>query len=160
MIKSSLRQLCLMSIFCGAALSISPEGSVKKLMNVLVTAVLITAVLGPLRGFDFSEYALQKSKLNQQEHQLMESGADLSRRLNRLVIEDEYEAYIMDKAAELEIEISSLKIGVIWSTEGLWVPESVEITSTADTEKKSRLGRIITADLGIAPERQYWKEYE
>ena len=156
MIRNSLKSLCLLSIFCGAALSISPEGSVKRIMNILVSAILLTLVILPFKEFDYPGYALFEGKLRQHEKELAESSEQINDRLNRLVIEEEYGAYIMDKAAELHMSISELKVNVYWSTEGLWLPQSVSIKYDGDQAERSRLEGIISAELGIAPERQYW----
>ena len=156
MIKDSVRQLCMLSVFCGAALSICPEGNVKKITSVLVTAGLILTILSPFKSIDFDDYALQTAKLSQREAELSADGAQISRRLNRIVIQQEYESYIMDKAAQLDLNILSLKVGVSWSTDGLWVPYSAEIAADTDEMKQRRLSGVITADLGIPAERQHW----
>ena len=50
--NQALRELCLMAVFCGAALRLAPEGAVRRVMNVLVTAVLLICLLGIFDGFD------------------------------------------------------------------------------------------------------------
>ena len=43
MIQESIRQLCAVSIFCGAAINITPEGGVRRIMQLLCTAALFPA---------------------------------------------------------------------------------------------------------------------
>lgn len=160
MIENSARALCAMSLLCGAAMSISPEGSVKKIMSVLCAAVLIMSVLMPIKKFDFSSYALELAKLEEREQALQRDGEKINLRLNRLVIQSEYEAYIMDKAEKLGLKAERVKVGVEWSTEGLWVPKTAEIECTGEEKLKRSLSEIILSELGIPPEKQYWSENE
>ena len=98
MISQSIRQLCALSLLCGAALSILPEGGVKRVAEVVCTASLIVALVNPLKALDMESYALESAKRQERETALI-SGAEATQQLlNRLVIEQEYEAYIMDKA--------------------------------------------------------------
>ena len=50
MIQESIRQLCAVSIFCGAAINITPEGGVRRIMQLLCTAALTMAILKPDKG--------------------------------------------------------------------------------------------------------------
>lgn len=160
MIENSARALCAMSLLCGAAMSISPEGSVKKIMSVLCAAALIMSVLMPLKSFDYASYALELAKLQEREQDLQTNGEEINSRLNRLVIQSEYQAYIMDKAEKLGLKAERVKVGVEWSTEGLWVPASAEIDCSGEEKLKKSLSEIISSELGIPPEKQYWSENE
>ena len=43
----ALRELCVLAVFCGAAQRLAPDGSVRRVMNVLVTAERINAASSP-----------------------------------------------------------------------------------------------------------------
>ena len=156
MIALCIRQLCALSILCGAALSITPEGAVKRVMSVVCSVVLITAVVKNITRFDFANYSLQLAKNGERSYELSESGAEASERLNRLVIEGEYEAYILDKANDLGIDCASADVAVQWDTEGVWVPYSAQISCECGEQERGELGDIIEAELGIPAERQQW----
>lgn len=158
MIEKSIRQLCLMSVLCGAAMSLSPNGGVKKIMSVLCTAVLALSIINPIKGIDFSSLSLETAELHEREAELSLKGSEINDRLNRLVIQSEYEAYIMDKAAELGLRAESAKVEAQWSSDGLWVPYSAEIVFSGEEKESSKLCDIIEAELGIPAERQYWSE--
>ena len=98
MIYQSIRQLCALSLLCGAALSVLPEGGVKRVAEVVCTASLIVALVSPLKALDMGTYALESAKRHELETALTVGAEAAEQRLNRLVIEQEYEAYIMDKA--------------------------------------------------------------
>ena len=70
MIALCIRQLCALSILCGAALSITPEGAVKRVMSVVCSVVLITAVAQNITRFDFADYSLQLAKNGERSYEL------------------------------------------------------------------------------------------
>ena len=156
MIQESIRQLCAVSLLCGAALSLTPDGGVKKVTQMLCTAVLTLAVLSPLRELDFDVYALETAKLREAEAGITANAEKIEDRLNRIVIERQCEEYIMDKAGELGLDGIDVKVQAQWSLEGLWVPYSAQIIAGADEKAASELAGIIRDDLGIPTERQQW----
>ena len=156
MMRGGIRQLCMLSVLCGAAMSLCPEGSVRKIMRVLCTAVLMTALLSPLKEMNMSKFALETARLRELEAGMAEKGSEAGERLNRLVIEQQYETYIMDKAADLGLEVTDADVGVQWSSEGFWVPYSAEIACSGSREACGKLKSEIEAELGIPKERQSW----
>lgn len=156
MIHQSIRQLCALSLLCGAALSILPEGGVKRVAEVVCTASLIVALVNPLKALDMGTYALETARLHEREAALTAEAEGLEQRLNRLVIEQEYEAYIMDKALEFGLEGLAVDVEVQWSLEGLWMPYAANISGACSQTGKEKLAALMTADLGIPYERQRW----
>lgn len=155
-----LREICALSILCGVAMSITPEVGAKRVIGILSSAILIIAIITPLRAFDFESYALELAKYKADEAELTAKGEEMSERLNRLVIEQECRAYIMDKAAEMGFEVKEAKVTLKWSTEGVWVPYSAEVSGTFTSEERLRLCESIEAGLGIPGERVVWANNE
>ena len=158
MIYTGIRQLCAMSLLCGAALTLTPQGGAKRVTEILCTAVLVLTVLSPLKELDLDAYALSVAKYRETEAELFHKGEEAGERLNRLVIEREYESYIMDKAKNLGLTITEVQIEVEWSLDGLWIPYGAEVHVQGDSTTKDDLGRILRDDLGIPFERQQWYE--
>lgn len=156
MIYQSIRQLCALSLLCGAALSILPEGGVKRVAEVVCTASLIVALVNPLKALDMGTYALETARLHEMEACLTAEAEAAEQRLNRLVIEQEYEAYIMDKALEFGLESLTVGVEVQWSLEGFWMPYAANISGACSQTGKEKLAAVMTADLGIPYERQRW----
>lgn len=155
----SIRRLCALSILCGAALSISPKGNVRRIMGIVCAAALICAVLEPLRGLDFSAYSLELAKARQRGEEFLQDNADTGERLNRLVIQEQYGAYIMDKARELDVPMTAVSLELRWSGEGLWLPESASYTAGPGGDRKA-LEQTVQAELGIPAEKQIWSDDE
>lgn len=155
-----LRELCALSILCGVAMSVSPEGGAKRVLGILSSAVLLIAALTPLKEMDFESYALRLAKYKTEESTLTAKGNEINERLNRLVIEDECEAYIMDKAKEKGVDVKEAKVELRWSTEGVWYPYSAKIVSNAAQSDLTALFESMEAELGIPEERITWSAYE
>ena len=79
-------------------------------------------------------------------------------RIFRLVIEEEIRTYIRDKAEASGLEIVSAEPSLRWSTEGLWIPDSVSILFAGTDSAKTALAKRLEAELGIPLERQQWNE--
>lgn len=156
MISSCILELCALSLLCGAALSLTPEGSVKRVMNILCSVVLIIALVRPVMELDFSAYALELAKYEQREEEFLKNNQELNDRLNRLVIQEGYETYIRDKAEKLGAGSVDITVGLQWSTEGLWVPYRLEGSCTADESTIKQLSGLIETELGIPMDRQCW----
>ena len=156
----ALRQLCGLSLFCGIALGLMPEGGVKKAASIACTVVLVMTVLLPLGTLDVSQYSLELAKYREMGEQLEEKGDAFRDSMSRTVIEQECEAYIMDKAEAMGITVDTVKVRAFWNSEGVWVPESAEIRSGCGESEKKRLSDVIFADLGIPAENQEWSGNE
>jgi len=156
MIGDVIRQLCVLSVFCGAALCLAPEGGVKRIMGILCSVLTILTILKPVADFDYQSYAFELAKYRMYEDEFARLNQDSNERLNRLVIQSSCEAYILDKAAEQGLDPKSVNVEARWSMDGFWVPDSVSISCNCDGEKMQLMQGIIEAELGIPAERQYW----
>lgn len=152
----AIKQMCLLSVLCGAAMSLAPAGSTKKIMSVLCSAVLIVTILTPLKGFSFEEYALSLAKYRDNSAAVSSDGDKLNENLNRLVIERECISYIEAKAEQNGIDVTDITISMEWNTQGVWVPYSLSGKCRGDIDK---LTGIIEAELGIPKDRQSWGTY-
>lgn len=151
-----IRALCVVSVLCGAALSITPDGGAKKIAELLCASIMVIALLSPIKSLNFDDYALQSAKLRQAEQEIISGAANAEERLNRLVIEKECTSYIENKAKELGISEINTAIEMRWDLDGLWVPWAVEIKSGCSETERDALSAIIKSDLGIPHERQRW----
>ena len=85
-----------------------------------------------------------------------ESAERIDDRLNRAVIEEQCEEYILDKAEELGANVFGVKVQAQWNLDGLWVPYSAEIDAPDIGSAKTALEGVIQNELGIPAERQMW----
>lgn len=158
--STMIRELCALSILFGVIMGIIPEGGVKRITGILCSAILIIVILTPIKSIDIDSYALLLTQYREQEAQLTARADEINSRLNRAVIVEEYEAYIMDKAEELGIDVKEARVEVQWSTEAVWVPYSVSVTANADISLRRVFEDKLMAELGIPQERVKWQSDE
>ena len=153
--RDCVRDLCVLSVFCGAALSLCPEGVSKKILRILESAILLTIILSSLGKMDFSAYPVELARFHEKERELLDRADERETRLDRIVREEEYVSYVERKADELGAQLSEIRIRTRWNREGLWVPDSSSIRMSSEGFRRELSG-ILTGELGIPEERQLW----
>ena len=104
MISDAILQLCTVSIICGLVLTISPSGTCKTAMQILCTAILISAILEPIADIDFESYSSQRIKAKELEEAFLQNASEAEENLSKIVIQQECREYILDKACSLGID--------------------------------------------------------
>jgi len=102
---------------------------------------------------DISEYRRQADEITG-------SAEEKENSLSRTIIEDELEAYILDKAESLDVTLQSVEVSVKWGDEGCWYPYEVHLTADIPQMKQKLISNSIEAEMGVPDERQYWSGYE
>ncbi len=154
---SAVRQICVLSVLCGAVMSLTPEGGVKRVLSVLCALLLSASLLSAFRELDYDSYALELSRYREREQTFLAENTERNRRLNRLVIEDECRTYILDKAEKLGLELENVRVDVRWSVDGFWVPDAVSMEYRGEERQREQMQDLIMGELGIPAERQEWK---
>ena len=148
--------MCATSLVYGAVMFLSPEGSVKKVARIVCTLALVSMLLNAFSGFEYMSYFSELASYKERERQIVDAGKEFGDNLNRLVIEEQYETYILDKATELGLEIKQVKLQMRWDSNGFWIAESVEM----NCGYSAQLAEYIERELGVAKQRQLWIEDE
>lgn len=153
--RDCVREICVLSIFCGAALSLCPECGAKKVLKLLESLVLLAVILNGVGKLDLAPYSAELARLHEKEAEIKSSSEELRNRLDRFVIEDEYRSYVEERAEALGLSPVEIRIRARWSMEGLWVPDSSWIRMKSDPGRNT-LSDILSSELGIPVERQEW----
>lgn len=151
-----LRRACILSVVFGAASTMVSDKGVERIMKILCACILVICVLEPFKKMDFESFSVNMAEYREKEKELLENGENMRERLNRMVIEDEYAAYIMEKAEETGIAITNAKVSTQWDSDGIWRPYEAYIEFESDDLKISAFKKLIKAELGIPEERQTW----
>ncbi|HBR08357.1 MAG TPA: hypothetical protein DD735_05600, partial [Clostridiales bacterium] len=133
-----------------------PKGRVKGVLRVVCGAVMITVLISPVAGFDFAVYSESLGKYRIKAEAAAGRAAEAEDILSRSIIERECAAYILDKAAALELTASSADVSAKWSDGGFWYPYEAGINVSGGQDAREKLAEIIESDLGIPRDRQYW----
>ena len=156
-IRSWILSLTGTALVCAAALRLTPEGRVKGVLRTLCAITLAAALFSPLLRLDaLPDYAPALARCRAAAEALAGEGAALGQELDRGIIEERMEAYILDKARSLGAAVTGAKVRLRWSTEGVWVPEGAELTGAYS----ETLADLLEAELGIGRQAQTWRTDE
>jgi len=151
-------QLWVFRILCAATISgvlitLPLSESRKQLLRLCCGVFLMLTLLSGIPGLKLSE--IPESILPQPgEIPLpVAEGEEMSADALRQLIIQETEAYILHKAAALEMDI---RVDVFLAHGEYPVPESAVIQGTYTQEQKKSLSAIMEAELGIPEEDQRW----
>lgn len=153
----ALRRLCILAVFCGTALKLTPLGGIKRVMNLLVTAVLMTQVLA-LIGNPMKILTSETASAGERERRLLLNAEETRLQMDRLVIEDRLKTYILTRAEQVGLSVSRVELTLRWETAGYWLPDSAILTGRGESRKITRLLGELSAELGIAEERLRWEQ--
>ena len=147
------------SAVCALCCALTPEGRVKKAAEFVLGIVMIVAVIQPLNCIDFKTYSISAEKYKLRADELVTLGEETRENLDRRIIEDKYEAYILDKAEKSGVGVSKVNVLCGWSNEGFWFPESVEVVLCGEEheEKCLEVKKSIEIELGIDLAQQTWR---
>ena len=148
-LRGWLLALVAASLICALADALMPKGAVKRVGRLVCGLVLASAILSPLAGLDVEsgQSWLERHLASEEVNSQM-----------KVIIEQEYAAYIVDKAAQLGAACSA-------RTEcrrdgGLYLPQRVEVTGAVPPPLQSELVQIIVRDLGVPEEQIDFSEEE
>ena len=130
------------------------KGGTAKVLHFAGGLLLLSALLGPLQGLDWQEYALALSEARELSEKLSGELEEKNRDLERLYIEKECAAYILDEARKLGLE-GSVEVRAKWM-DSAFLPWEARLSFAESQARKTLSGRI-EAELGIPEGRQYWQ---
>lgn len=146
-----LTAACLVS---SCARALVHRGAAARMTRLVCALVVLLSLLSPLGELDMEEYAFSLAEYRNRRDELTAELEENERRLQRLYIEQECAAYILDEAEKLGLA-GRAEVRAAWRDE-LWVPQEVMLHIKADTQQRAALSQRISAELGIPAERQVW----
>lgn len=142
------------AILCGLVnVLIGKTGTVAALTKLLTGVVLAAAVLRPLGGLAIGDLDAYLQSLDMDAQAAAAVGTEMTREAMAARIKEQTEAYILDKAASLQMDVT---VEVILDDGDMPVPVGVILTGSASPYAKSTLESMISEELGIPKEEQKW----
>ena len=157
LLRNWLYALAGASIVCALATALTPEGRWRRITQLVCWLVMVVALISPLRAFDVGGYGEELSKYQTAAAEAAGKSEDIDSSLNRTIIEEQCQAYILDKAKSAGADMDAA-VTARWSTEGFWYPYEVKMTGSCGEKAKSELAGLMESELGIPEERQYWSD--
>ena len=147
-IRKYLISLCAAALLCALVRALVPGGRMKKLCS------LMTAALSGISGWQLSDFAQELSKMQVAAEQARTGVEIRNREALCAIIKSKTEAYIWDKAQELDLSVS---IEVMVEADGSYpYPSGVQITGAFTPQQRKTLEAYIEENLAIGKERQIW----
>ena len=141
--------------FCaGAVLYLCPEGSVRRVLKLLCTAILTAAVLSPLRSLDYDLLSLEEARFTVAETEISNRAGLTGDRMKKLMMQDNCTDYVLMRGEELGLNINETVIELRQDENGQWLPYAAEIDAVGLSAAAEELSRLLNSELGIPAERQ------
>ena len=143
-IRKYLISLCAAALLCALVRALVPSGRMKKLCSLL----------SGISGWQLSDFAQELSKMQVAAEQARTGVEIRNREALCAIIKSKTEAYIWDKAQELDLSVS---IEVMVGADGSYpYPSGVQITGAFTPQQRKTLEAYIEENLAIGKERQIW----
>jgi len=153
-IKSYILSVVVVSVISGVISAfISKKGTGTALMKMMVGLFVLITVISPWTKIRFENISDAITINKQDANGIIADGSRYSEEMIKTGITSRAEAYILDKAESLGLDIS---VTVFLSGSPPYSPESVEIAGYASPYNKKRIQTVIADDLGICEECQIW----
>lgn len=147
------------SLICALADALMPQGPVRRVGKLVCGLTLLAALLMPVRELDL---AAGERWLAEYFSGLEARSLELEETVDgqmKVIIEEAYAAYIVDKAAQLGLTCSA-RVECRAEEKGLYLPVRAEVSGALDGAGRSRLAQILAQDLGIPEAEQFYMEKE
>lgn len=153
-IKEYLLSIVAAAVICGIVTRFTGEKGTQGAMVKLIAGLFLTfTVIAPVAKIDLSGLTDFAELYSDTGAQAAALGEQMSRDALRSSIKARTEAYILDKAAELEL---NLEVEVTLSEDDIPLPAAVRLSGKSSHYAKLRLQSMITQELGIEKEKQVW----
>lgn len=153
-IREYLMGVTAASIICACAKSLVGEkGASGKVVKLICGLFLAFTVVRPMTEIQISDFALMTYDVQMEAQAAVSTGEEFVQASLEDIIKAETEAYILDKARELDADI---RVEVTVTSGAQPVPETVCINGKLSPYAKAQLKKLLEEDLGIPKEGQLW----
>ncbi|MDR0838401.1 MAG: hypothetical protein LBN99_02015 [Oscillospiraceae bacterium] len=146
------------AMITAVALTVTPEGRVKRIVAAACGFLTLLAILRPVKAFDYGSLGESLARLRADAGKFSAPLDAANENLARGIIEEKYAAYILDKGIARGMADLEAAVTVRLGDDGRWYPASARLTSSADAQKKDALTHDIETELGIPSGEIAWTE--
>ena len=153
----SLRQYVIsvtaVALICGIVSSLLQKSAARELVKLICGVFLAVTVLRPVSSLDFSRTLDFSFMFSNAAEASVLDGEKMAQEALADIIKMETEAYILDKAAELNTEI---KVEITMREAYPPTPAAAKISGDAAPYARQQLQTFLQSQLGISKENQQW----
>lgn len=146
-------RLCAGAIVCGILTQLTRDGPTGQVMKVLCGLFLLLTVLGPMGKLSLPDIGTFGESWRAEAAEAAAEGERYAFQNQQAGIKKGLETYILDKAAELGLE---LRAAVELSEKG--IPTGVQLSGSPTAFQKQALEQALIKTLGIPKEAVRWME--
>lgn len=141
------------ALICGITAGLVKKNGTGELIRMVCGLVLAFTVLRPIVGLKLDKLSSDLLPDLQEGENMAAQGEKITRDAMEDIIKSETEAYILDKAAALGMELTA---EVLLGEDTIPVPVGVILSGACSPYARSELTNVIEKDLGIPKENQLW----
>lgn len=142
-------------IICGIVQNlVSSKTATGRILRLLTGILMVITILSPVVNVSFTNISDYLDEINTQGDIYANYGSAMANESVCAIIKDQAEAYILDKADRMNLDIS---VEVALDEHNNSVPCEVTIAGNLSPYAKEVLGSYIEENLGIAKEYQRWQ---
>lgn len=145
---------------CGCITSmilfLMPDDRSRQIAELGCSCIMILALMMPLTKFNLNNYLSILSTYSQQVNEEMIDKQEAADEMNKSIIEERFEEYILKEAESQEIKLDSVSVVVVQNEDATYIPDQVFYRS--DDSIPIEFKKHIETQLGVSVERQ--KIYE
>lgn len=140
------------AVICALVLGLFPKkDGISGIIRMLCGAVMTLSLVSPFLGRRLEDLSGISCAMDREASAAVEQGEAMAQKELEEIIKSRCEAYILDKAKELGVQIT-----VRITLDGQQIPAMAEIQGQLSPYAKGTLKRILEKDLGIGEANQRW----
>lgn len=152
--KSYVLSVISASFICGIIeLLLKKDSAIGKISRLLGRLLIVISLIAPLTTITFHDLYEYIDSVHINAEAYAEEGKNIARNQATEIIMPKLEAYILDKAAQLQCDLS---VNILLSDDTIPVPIAIELSGNVSPYAKGVLCSYIEETLGIARENQRW----
>lgn len=153
-IREYLLTVTAAAIVCSVAKHLAGDKSTAGKITKVISGVFLTVtIISPIKEFQITDFKSILDDYRITASDTAQSGADMAAAAMGDIIKEKTEAYILEEAKRMDIEIS---VEVKLCDSDPPEPDQVIITGIVSPYKKNVLSQYISDNLGISREKQKW----
>lgn len=153
-IREYLIGVTVAAILCGIVTALSGEkGFLGAVMKLLTGLLMALALVSPWVTISLDGLFGWTEAVKTDAESVVQQGQSLGEETYRQVIKERLEAYILDEAQALGLDLT---VAITLADDGTPIPVAAELTGSASPYLKQRLSLLLANELGIEKEDQIW----
>ena len=141
------------ALLWGIGAGLLPEGTPRELVRLFCAIAMTITILTPLSRIDLTQVLQQSIPAVADWDDFSAKGEAMAKEASAQLIKSRTEAYILDKAEDLNAAITA---EVTVSSDSIPVPSRVRIRGAVSPYVRRQLETVLCEELGIPKEEQIW----